>query len=112
MLARRDGVRSFGDWKDGFLKLPIVMKDMLEHLSSLTSQDYTARMPVLLTIAYNGFKTMSNTLSAIQSCKSQILPVIHSDTFLLPPTLESSKNNTSKASESSGQSIVYLKNQL
>ncbi|CAO3674989.1 unnamed protein product [Rhizopus stolonifer] len=134
------------DLKDGYLKLPIVMKDMLKiivdkypaikekvnivgysiqdnrisymnmdspkgyitrirRLKQLpyptSSQDYTARMPALLTVAYNGFKTMNDTLSSIQSCKSQILPVIHSDdTFFLPPTLKSSKTTTSKVSES------------
>lgn len=31
------------------------------------SQDYAAIMPLLLTIAYNEFKTIDDTLSAIQS---------------------------------------------
>lgn len=32
--------------------------------------DCIARMPALLTIAYNSFETMNRTLSKIQSCKS------------------------------------------
>ncbi|KAI9007868.1 hypothetical protein CLU79DRAFT_777690 [Phycomyces nitens] len=128
------------DLKDGYLKLPTVMKDMLNDIVDkyptikekvnivgyniqdnqlsymnmdtpkgyitrirrlkqlpypTTSRDYTARMPALLTIAYNGFKTMNDTLAAIQSSKSQILSVIHSgNTFILPPTIKPSKATT------------------
>ncbi|KAL7310825.1 hypothetical protein PS15m_010269 [Mucor circinelloides] len=59
-------------------------------------------MPALLKIAYNGYKTMNDTLSAIQSCKAELLPVIHfGNTLSLPPTLKPSKSAATKASESS-----------
>lgn len=66
-----------------------------------SNDDYIARMPALLTVAYNGFKTMNHTLSKIQSCKSQIGPIILAqDDFLLPPTIKPSSSSPSKASNS------------
>ncbi|CAO3658683.1 unnamed protein product [Rhizopus stolonifer] len=66
-----------------------------------SNDDYIARMPALLTIAYNGFETMNHTLSKIQSCKSQITSIILADDdFLFPPTINSKVSKTSKISSS------------
>ncbi|CEP14372.1 hypothetical protein [Parasitella parasitica] len=124
---KNDGTK---DLKDGYFKLPIVIKDMMKTLIDkhpamkkkvnivgynvqgnqisymnmdypkgyaarirrlqqlpypTSAEDYASRMPALLHIAYNGFKTMSNTLNAVESDKSLSSAILPSGKPLVLP---------------------------
>ncbi|KAL9552991.1 hypothetical protein MBANPS3_003515 [Mucor bainieri] len=142
---KNDSTKNF---PDGYMKLPMVMRDMLCHIVSkhptLKSQvsitgyniqgdsisymamdspsgfvtrirrlqdlpyptskdDYAARIPALLEVAYTGFMSMSNTLDRIHQCSSQLVPLIGRQSQL-PPTLRPSRKAKSAKTTTSSPS--------